>query len=323
MGTRRDGARTGGAAKVTVVGAGLVGATCAYSIMARGLASEIVLVDLDRDRAEGEAMDLNHALSFAKPARIRAGDYPDAEGSDIVLLAAGAAQKAGESRLVLAERNVAIVREIVPQVEAVAPEAIVLVVSNPVDILTYAAQEASGYPRERVVGSGTVLDTSRFRFELGRHCGVDPRNIHAYIIGEHGDTEVPVWSLANVAGIRLADYCPLCGKGCTREQLDELFESVKNAAYRIIQLKGATYYAIAMGVARIVEAILRDERSVMTLSTRIDGHDGIRDVCLSLPTVIDRGGARQTIALPLSPEEEAALRRSAETLRGVLRSVGL
>lgn len=314
---------TTGAVKVAVVGTGLVGATCAYAIMARGLASEIVLIDLNRDRAEGEAMDLNHALPFGKPARIWAGDYPDAAGAHIVLIAAGVAQKAGESRLSLARTNVEILRGILPQVEAVAPEAILLLVSNPVDILTYAAQKLSSFPVQRVIGSGTMLDTARFRFELGRHCGVDPRNIHAYIIGEHGDTEVPVWSLANVAGMRLRDFCPVCGKNCDPKDLDALFENVKTAAYRIIRLKGATYYAIASGVARLAEAILRDENSVFTVSTLIDGYCGIRDICLSMPAVICRGGIREVIPLTLDPAEEAALRRSAEALKTVLASVGL
>ncbi|MFP4056883.1 MAG: L-lactate dehydrogenase [Candidatus Brocadiia bacterium] len=323
MGGEDSKPQAGGASKVTVVGAGLVGATSAYTIMARGLASEIVLVDIDRERAQGEAMDLNHALSFAQPARIVAGDYEDAEGSDIAIIAAGAAQKAGESRLTLAGRNVEIVKDIVPRLEKAAPDAVLVVVSNPVDVLTYAAQEVSRYPHERVLGSGTILDTSRFRFELGRRSGVDPRNIHAYIIGEHGDSEVPVWSLANIAGIRLRDYCPVCGKDCSDAELDQLFENVKTAAYQIIQFKGATYYAIAMGVTRIVAAILRDEHSVMTVSTRIDGTCGVRDVCLSLPTVVWRGGVREVVPLPLSESEQAALEKSAQTLQEVLRSVGL
>jgi L-lactate dehydrogenase len=309
--------------KVAVVGTGLVGATCAYSILARGLAAEIVLIDANRDRAEGEAMDLNHALPFGRPARIWAGNYSDAAGADIVIVAAGAAQKPGQSRLELARTNVEITRAIVPQIEAVAPDAILILVSNPVDVLTYAAQKASRYPWQRVIGSGTLLDTARFRFELGRHCGMDPRNVHAYIIGEHGDSEVPVWSLANVAGMRLRDYCPVCGKGCSGRALDQLFENVKTAAYRIIKLKGATYYAIGAGVARLTEAILRDEHTVMTVSTRIDGYCGIGDVCLSLPAIICRDGIRETIPLTLSPDEEAALRHSADTLQGVLRSVGL
>lgn len=311
-----------GAVKVTVIGTGLVGATAAYSIMARGLAAEIVLIDINRGRAEGEAMDLNHALPFGKPARIRAGDYADAAGSDIVLIAAGIAQKAGESRLDLAKANIGILKRIVPEVEAAAPDAILLIVSNPVDVLTYVAQRISGYAAHRIIGSGTLLDTARFRFELGRQCEVDPRNIHAYIIGEHGDSEVPVWSLANIAGMPLADYCPLCGKGCNSQDFAGLFENARTAAYRIIELKGATYYAIAMGVARLTEAILRDEHTVMTVSTLIDGYCGIRDVCLSMPAVICRGGIREIIKLKLAAGEEEALRRSAVTLRSVLQSVG-
>jgi L-lactate dehydrogenase len=311
-----------GGSKVTVIGTGLVGATSAYTIMARGLASELVLIDAQRDHAEGEAMDLNHALSFVKPARIWAGDYADAVGSHIVLIAAGRGQKPGQTRLDLAKANTEIIRQVVPQVEAVAPDAILVIVSNPVDIITYVAQKVSAYPSSHVIGSGTILDTSRFRFELGRNCGVDPRNIHAYVIGEHGDSEVPVWSLANIAGMRLKDYCPLCDKHCCDKHLDQLFENARTAAYRIIQLKGATYYAIAMGVTSLIEAILRDEHTVMTVSTLIDGYCGISDVCLSMPTVICRGGARELIRLGLSPDEEAGLRRSADALKAVLRSVG-
>lgn len=309
-------------AKVAIIGAGFVGSTSAYSIMARGLVSEIVLVDIRREKAEGEAMDISHALSFVKPVSVRAGDYADVAGSDIVVVTAGAAQKAGESRLALAQTNVDLFKAIIPQIEAAAPEAILLIVTNPVDIVTYVSQKISAYPTERVIGSGTILDTSRLRFELASLCGVDPRNVHAYTIGEHGDTEVPVWSLANVAGMRLRDYCPVCKKQCTEHDLDELFRNAKNAAYRIIEFKGSTYFAIAMGVSRLVEAILRDERTVMTVSTLLDGYCGIHDVCLSLPTVMDRGGVREVIPLELSCEEAEALRHSAATLRGVLRSVG-
>jgi len=311
------------AAKLTVVGTGLVGSTAAYSILARGLVSEIVLIDINRQRAEGEAMDLNHAAPFGRPVRVRAGDYPDAEGSDIIVVAAGAAQKAGESRLSLAKTNVEIIRQIAPTLHEAAPEAIVLIVSNPVDILTYAAQKVSGYPVERVIGSGTLLDTGRFRFELANRCQVAPANVHAYIIGEHGDTEVPVWSLANIAGMRLRDYCPICGKGCDARDLNRLFENVKNAAYEVIARKGATYYAIALGVTRLAEAILRDENAVMTVSTLVDGYYGIRDVCLSLPTVVCRQGIREVIPLKMTDAEVEALRHSAETLRNVLASVGL
>jgi len=310
------------ATKLTVVGTGLVGATAAYSIMARGLVSEIVLIDINHQRAEGEAMDLNHAAPFGRPVRVRAGDYPDAEGSDIIIVAAGAAQKAGQSRLSLAKTNVEIMRQIAPKLHEAAPEAVVLIISNPVDILTYAAQKTSGYPVPRVIGSGTLLDTARFRFELANRCSVAPSNIHAYIIGEHGDTEVPVWSLANIAGMRLKDYCPICGRGCTDDDLDQLFQKVKNAAYAVIERKGATYYAIALGVARLAEAILRDENAVLTVSTLLDDHYGIRDVCLSLPAIICREGIREVIPLKLTDQEAEALRRSAETLRKVLDSVG-
>ena len=212
----------------------------------------------------------------------------------------------------------------VGRLQAVCPEAILLVVANPVDVLTYAALRGSSYPPARVIGSGTILDTARLRSELSRHCGFAPHNIHAYIIGEHGDSEVPVWSLANVAGMRLRDYCPACGQDCGQATLDGLFENARTAAYRIIERKGATTYAIALGVARLVEAILRDEHSVLTVSTLIDdGYCGIEDVCLSLPAVLHRGGVLQRIPLDLAPDERDALRRSAAILRGVLHDTGL
>ena len=304
--------------KVAVVGAGMVGSCLAYTLMVERLAGEVVLVDINKERARGEAMDINHALPFSAPTKVAAGDYADCEGSDVVVITAGAAQKPGETRLVLAERNCEIYKDLVPRVADVAGDAIILIVSNPVDVLTYAAIRFSALPWQRVIGSGTVLDTARFRYELSAHCGLDPRNVHAYIIGEHGDSEVPVWSAANVAGADLATFCKLCGRGCGTEKLDGLFERVKGAAYEIIRLKGATYYAIALGATRMIEAILRDQNTVLTASTLLHGQYGIRDVCLSLPVVLGHGGVRMTVEIPIAPQEQEALERSARVLRQAL-----
>lgn len=309
--------------KVSVIGAGNVGSTFAYSLMLSGLTSEIVLIDINNKKAAGEAMDLNHALSFSRPASISSGEYSNCRGSDIVVITAGAAQKPGESRLQLVERNTGIFRDIVPKVCRAAPEAIIVVVSNPVDILTYVTLKISGLPKERVIGSGTILDTSRFRFELGNAFGIDPRNIHAYIIGEHGDSEVPVWSLANVAGVRFTDFCPLCGMDYDQKKMDQLFEKAKTAAYRIIEAKGATYYAIASGTLRIVESILRNENSIMTVSTLIEDYYGVSGICISVPAVVNRNGIKELLKLTLSDEEADAFRGSAKILKDIMNSLKL
>jgi len=309
--------------KISIIGAGNVGATFAYCLMLSGLASEIVLVDINKKKAAGEAMDLNHALSFSRPAIISSGEYSDCQGSDIIVITAGAAQKPGESRLQLVERNTDIFRDIVPAVTRAAPEAIIVVVSNPVDILTYVTLKISGLPKERVIGSGTILDTSRFRFELGNAFGIDPRNVHAYIIGEHGDSEVPVWSLANVGGVRLMDFCPLCGMDYNQKRMDQLFEKARTAAYRIIEAKGATYYAIASGTLRIVESILRNENSVMTVSTLVEDYYGVDGICISVPAIVNRNGIKELFKLTLSDSEADAFRRSAQILKDIVDSLNL
>jgi L-lactate dehydrogenase len=312
--------------RVAVVGAGNVGATFAYALLLGGLAAEIVLVDANHARAEGEAMDLNHAVPFAHPARVWAGGYADCAGSVVTVLAAGAAQKPGETRLALVQRNAAIFREVVPQVARHNPAGILLVATNPVDALTYAAGKLSGLPARRVIGSGTILDTARFRFLLSRHFGVDPRSVHAYVVGEHGDSEVPVWSLANIAGMRLPDFCAAQGLAYDRAAMDAIFRQTRDAAYAIIERKGATYYAVAAGLLRIVEAIVRDQRTVLSVSSLIgpaDDYYGIGDVCLSLPAVVDRRGVERVLRLALSPEEVEGLRRSAAILRATIDQLGL
>src|SRR5579864_9805303 len=286
--------------RVAVVGVGSVGATFAYALLLSGLAAEIVLIDANRAKAEGEAMDLNHTVPFAYPTRVWAADYSDCAGAAVTVLAAGGNQKPGETRLDLLKKNASIWRNIVPQVAKHNPEGILLVATNPVDVLTYAAGKLSGLPWERVIGSGTILDTARFRFLLSQHFGVDARSVHAYIIGEHGDSEVPLWSLANIAGMRLPDYCRANGLAYEPEQMNKIFESTRDAAYRIIERKGATYYAVAAGLMRITQAILRYQSTVLSVSSLIEDYCEISNVCFSLPTVVDGSGIRRVLRLELS-----------------------
>jgi L-lactate dehydrogenase len=311
------------ARRIAIIGAGSVGATFAYAIMIRGQADEIVLIDINRDKAEGEAMDLRHGLPFVRPVDVHVGDYADCAGADIVVVTAGAASKPGESRLALAERNVGIFRQMIPEVVRYNRSGILLVVTNPVDILTHLTYQMGGRPATKVIGSGTVLDSARFRYLLAEHCNVDPRNVHAYVIGEHGDSEVPVWSLANIAGTRLTDYCAVCQEPCSEIPRDELFQNVRDAAYHVIERKGATFYAVGLAVASIVESILRDQHSILPVSSVMQGQYGLEDVCLSLPTILGRDGVVQVLDLPLDEAEIAGLRQSAEVLRDVSRSVGV
>ncbi len=309
--------------RVAIVGAGNVGATFAYALLLSGRAAEIVLIDANRTRAEGEAMDLNHSVPFTYPTRVWAGDYPDCAGAAITVITAGAAQKPGEARLQLVQKNAAIFGQIVPQVARHNPEGIILVTTNPVDVLTYVALKLSGLPAGHVFGSGTILDTARFRYLLSPHYGVDPRSVHAYIVGEHGDSEVPVWSLANIAGMRLPDFCAAHGLGCDDAELAEIFTRTRDAAYQIIERKGATYYAVATGLMRIVEAILRDQSTVLSVSSLIDGYYDVHDVCLSVPAVVDRGGIEKVLHLTLDEREVAGLQHSAQLLRGTIEKLDL
>jgi L-lactate dehydrogenase len=309
--------------RVAVVGVGNVGATFAYALLLSGLASEIVLIDANRAKAEGEAMDLNHTVPFTHPTRIWAGDHSDCAGAAVTVLAAGTGQKPGDTRLDLIKNNAAIWRVIIPEVVQHNPEGILLIATNPVDVLTYAAWKLSELPVGRVLGSGTVLDTSRFRYLLSQHFGVDARSVHAYIIGEHGDSEVPVWSLANIAGMRLPEFCKAQSLPYDPQAMDEVFLQTRDAAYRIIERKGATCYAVAAGLMRITQAILRNQSTVLSVSSLIDKYYGISDVCLSLPTVIDRGGVETVLRLELSPEEIEKLRRSAGKLKAVIGKLEL
>ena len=316
-------AHASGPVRIAVVGMGNVGSTFAYALLLSGLAAEIVLIDLNRAKAEGEAMDLNHTVPFAHPTRIWAGDYGDCGGSAVTVLAAGASQKRGQSRLECIHENAKIWREIVPKIAQNNPDGILLIATNPVDVLTYAALKLSGLPQSRVLGSGTILDTSRFRFLLSQHFSVDARSIHAFIIGEHGDSEVPVWSLANIAGLRLPDYCRLQRVRCDSSDMQKLFEATRNAAYDIIERKGATYYAVAAGLMRIVETILRHQNTVLSVSSLIENYYGINRVCLSLPTILDRGGVQRVLQLELDEEETARLRHSADVLRQTISTLAL
>jgi L-lactate dehydrogenase len=304
--------------KIGVVGTGMVGSSFAYALMIRGRASELVLVDVNPEKAAGEVTDLLHGLSFARPMKITSGDYADLSGCHVVVVAAGASQRPGETRLDLLGRNAAIFREILPEVVRHNPDGIILIATNPVDILTYVSLQASGLPPAKVIGSGTILDTSRFRSQLGQYYNVDPRSVHAYIIGEHGDSEIPVWSLANIGGVRLQEFAPMAGKTYRQEEMDALFVQVRDAAYEIIRRKGSTYYAIGLGLVSIVEAIVGDYRSVLSVSTLMTGQHGVRDMCLSLPCVVGAGGVEEVLSLNLSEEEAEGFRASALKLRKTL-----
>lgn len=306
---------TEGRNKVGVVGTGMVGASFAYALMQRGLANEMVLIDANRGRAEAEAMDLNHGVPFVRPMRIWAGDYADLAGAAVTVVTAGAAQKPGETRLQLLERNAGIMRAIIPEVVKHNPDGIILIASNPVDLMTHLSVEISGLPATHVFGSGTILDTARFRYLLGDRYSVDPRSVHAFIVGEHGDSELALWSLANIAGVRLRDFRAASGVGYDEAALQSIFEQTRDAAYTIIERKGATYYAIGLALLTIVEAILRDQHTVLTVSSLMKGQYGVSDLCISLPTIVGARGVEEVLNLALSPEEEESFRRSAATLQ--------
>ena len=310
-------------ARVAVVGVGNVGASFAYALLLSGLAAEIVLIDANRAKAEGEAMDLNHAIPFSHPTRVWAGDYPDCAGASVIVLAAGAGQKSGETRLDLVHKNARIWREVIPAIVEHNRSGILVIATNPVDVLTYAAWKLSGLPSKQVIGSGTILDTARFRYLLSQHFGVDARSVHAFIIGEHGDSEVPVWSLANIAGMRFKQFCAAEGKTHDQRTMDDIFHQTRDAAYRIIERKGATYYAVAAGVMRIAQAILRNQNTVLSVSSLITDYYGMSDVCFSLPTVVNRAGVQQVLRIELSDEEIEKLHQSASVLQTTISKLGL
>lgn len=309
--------------KVAVIGCGFVGSSIAFSLIQRGLFSEMVLIDANQDKAEGEAMDLSHGLPYTATMDIHVGNYDDIADCALVIVTAGANQKPGETRIDLIDKNVAILKHIVPEISKRNYEGILMIVSNPVDVLTYAAYKISGFPAHRVIGSGTVLDTARLKNLLGEHLDVDSRNVHAVIIGEHGDSELAVWSGANVSGIPLHHFCELRGHFDHKGSMQRLYEGVRDSAYEIIARKGATYYGIAMAVGRIAEGIVRDEHAVLPISVVLDGEYGLDGLCLSIPSIVGKDGVHKVLEIPLDESEYAALHASADRLREVIAHLDL
>ena len=309
--------------KAAIIGCGFVGSASAFSLMQSGLFSELVLIDANREKAEGEALDIAHGIPFARQMKIYAGDYDDIMDSAVIIVTAGANQKPDETRLDLVHKNVEIFKSIIPEIAKRDYQGILLIVANPVDILTYTALKLSGMPEKRVIGSGTVLDTARLKYRLGEHLSVDSRSVHAFIIGEHGDSEIAVFSSANVSGIPLNRFCEMRGHFAHDESTRRIAEEVKNSAYEIIAKKHATYYGIAMSVKRICEAIVRDEKSILPVSSMMCGEHGISDVVLSMPSIVGKDGIETQVPISLSEEEENRLRESADTLKKVIGQLQL
>lgn len=308
--------------KCAVIGCGFVGASIAFSLVQEEMFSELVLIDTNQTKAEGEAMDLSHGLPFVHPMKIYAGTYADLADCFLIIITAGAGQRPGETRLELVRKNVEIFRDMIPQITAVTQDARLLIVSNPVDVMTYAAWKLSGYPPEHVIGSGTVLDTARLKYLLGAHLGVDSRSVHAFIIGEHGDSELAVWSSANISGVDLDSFCDICG-ACDGETLHRLYEDVRTSAYKVIEKKGATYYAIALAVTRIARAIVREEHSVLPVSAYVNGHYGVSDVYFGVPSIVGAEGVEKVLDIPLDGSEQQQLEHSVQTLKDVITGLDL
>ena len=309
--------------KAAVIGCGFVGASIAFRFLQQGLFSELVLLDANQAKAEGEAIDLSDGLPYGSAMEITAGTYDDIADCALVVITAGANQKPGETRLDLIGKNAAILRSILAEITARDFGGILLIVSNPVDVLTYTAWKLSGYPRERVIGSGTVLDTGRLKQLLGEELGVDSRNVHAFIIGEHGDSELAVWSEANVSGLDLQDFCRIRGLERVTETKDRLYRQVRDSAYEIISRKGATYYGIAMAVGRIAESLVKDEHAVLPVSVVLEGEYGLEGLALSIPSIVGREGLEEVLEIPLSGEEAQALRQSAKQMEEAIASLNL
>ena len=308
--------------KVAIVGCGFVGSSSAFALMQSGLFSEIVLIDVDKNRAEGEALDIAHGVPFApSPVKVYAGDYSDVADAAMIVVTAGAAQKPGETRLDLVNKNVSIFKSIIPEIRKSGFSGILLIVSNPVDVLTYAAIKMSGLPEGHVIGSGCVLDTARLKYMLGEHVDVDPRDVHAYVMGEHGDSEFVAWSSAMVAGVPLSTFCELHGHLEHKAAEARIQDDVKNSAYTIIEKKHATYYGVAMSVKRICTAVMRDEECVLPVSTLMVGEYGLNDLCISLPTIIGRNGVVCRVPVSLNDGEMSELQKSAKALKEVIASV--
>ena len=304
--------------KAAIIGCGMVGASSAFSLMQSGMFSEMVLIDANQKRAEGEAMDISHGLPFAKPMDIYDGTYDDIADAAIIIVTAGAGQKPGETRLDLVKKNVGIFKTIIPEIAKRDCGGILLIVANPVDILTYTAAKLSGFPENRVMGSGTVLDSARLKYLLGEHLDVDSRSVHSFIIGEHGDSEIAAWSTVNISGVPLNKFCEMRGFKDHEESMHRIAADVKNSAYKIIEDKGATYYGIAMSVRRICEAIVRDENSILPISSMMHGQYGIDGCALSMPAIVGADGVETLIPLELDDDELSKLHKSADTLKGVI-----
>lgn len=309
--------------KVIIIGCGFVGSASAFSLMQSGMFSEIVLIDSNKERAKGEALDISHGIPFSKPMKIYAGDYNDIDDASIIIITAGANQKDGETRLDLVKKNIGIFKSILLEINKHNFKGILLVVSNPVDILTTVAIKLSNLPERRVIGSGTVLDTARLKYELGEHLDVDSRSIHAYIIGEHGDSEIAVWSSANVSGIPLKKFCEMRGYCNHEAETKRIAQEVKNSAYEIISRKHATYYGIAMSVKRICEAIIRDEDSILPISSIMHGEYGIDKIALSMPAILGKDGVETHVPIQLDDEEIYNLQKSAQVLAKILKEEGI
>ena len=295
-----------------MIGVGAVGSTTAFTLLLRERMDELVLIDVNREKAIGDALDMNHGLPFLGKADVWAGTYEDCRGADIIIITAGAAQRPGETRVELLKRNVAIYESITDEVLRYNTDGILLIASNPVDIMTYFTWKKSGWPVNRVIGSGTLLDSARFRYLIGDKLSIDPRSVHAHIIGEHGDSELPLWSLANIAGTEIH---------LGEEDKQEIFAQTRDAAYRIIEAKGATYYAIALALDRICTAILRNEAAVLNVSTLLNNYHGVSDVYLGVPCVVDRSGVREVLSLHINYHEQQLLHKSADKLKGLIRSI--
>ena len=309
--------------KAVMIGCGFVGSAAVFSLMESGLFTEIVLIDVDHTKAEGEAMDISHGIPFGKPMKIYAGTYDDIVGAEIIIITAGANQKPGETRLDLVHKNVTIYKSIIPEISKRNYNGILLIVSNPVDILTLVAMKLSGLPEKHVIGSGTVLDTARLKYQTGELLGVDSRSVHAFIIGEHGDSEIAAWSSANISGIPIDDFCEMRGHYYHDEEMDKIGEKVKNSAYEIIKRKQATYYGIAVSIRRICEVILRDEKSILPISNMMHGEYGIEDIALSFPAIVGKDGVETKVPISLDNEEIEALINSANLLKDIMKSVEL
>lgn len=303
--------------KIAIIGCGFVGSASAFALLQSGLFSEMVLIDVDRERAEGEAMDISHGIPFAGPMNIYAGDYEDIDDAAIIVITAGANQKPEETRLDLVHKNARIMASIVSEIRNRDFKGILLIVSNPVDILTQVALDVSGYPENRVIGSGTVLDSARLKYQLGRHLSVDSRSVHAFIIGEHGDSEIAAWSSANVSGVPLHTMCEMRGHYNHEDNTENIADAVKNSAYEIIAKKDATYYGIAMVIKRICRAIVLDEKSIFPVSIPMHGEYGIEDVVLSMPAIVGKDGVESPIPISLDEKEVSKLHESAEMLKKI------